>query len=193
MRCPDFPAGSRFRRVRRLSSAVTPGARVCYNPRRGHTRAMKSTEVRTYRLTLPVRPEFAIVSSAGGHHVSRYVLVEVVGEDGTSGWGEATVVPLWSGETQGGAWAAINEVLAPLVVGRDIASIEDVEDVARGMEAALIDNFFTKAAVEMALLDLLGKRAGKPVYELIGDGAAKNPLRIPIKFSIGLREPEDAA
>ena len=29
-------------------------------------------------------------------------------------------------------------------------------------------NYFTKAAVEMALWDLAGKAAGKPVYELLG-------------------------
>lgn len=154
---------------------------------------MKISQVRTHRVTFPVRPEFVIVSSAGGHPVSRYVFVEIVTDDGITGWGEATVVPIWSGETQGGAWAAINEVIAPLLVGHAIDAIEDVDDILRRMDAALIDNFFTKAAVEMALLDLLGKRAGKPVYQLLGTRVAQNPLRIPIKFSIGLREPEDAA
>src|SRR5215207_3790460 len=100
---------------------------------------MKITEVRTYPVTFPVRPEFVIVSSAGAHPVSRYVFVEVCTDEGLSGWGEATVVPLWSGETQGGAAAAIEDVLAPLLIGRNPA---DVEDVARGMEAAIIDNFF---------------------------------------------------
>ena len=54
-----------------------------------------------------------------------------------------------------------------------------------------LDNHFTKAAVEMALLDLIGKRHRKAVYELLG--GAQNPLKIPIKFSIGLREPEETA
>ncbi len=150
---------------------------------------MRIKEVHTYPITLPVRPEFVIVSSAGRHAVSRYVLIELRTDEGISGWGEATVMPIWSGETQGGALAAINDILGPIVVGRDPA---DFEAMAAQMDAALIDNFFTKAAVEMALLDLAGKTAGKPVYELI-TGAAVNPLRIPIKFSIGLREPENAA
>lgn len=150
---------------------------------------MRIKEIHTYPITLPVRPEFVIVSSAGQHAVSRYVLVELRTDEGISGWGEATVMPIWSGETQGSALAAINQLLGPIVIGRDPA---DVEETAAQMDAVLIDNFFTKAALEMALLDLAGKAAGKPVYEMMA-GAAVNPLRIPIKFSIGLREPENAA
>jgi muconate cycloisomerase len=43
----------------------------------------------------------------------------------------------------------------------------------------------------MALLDVWAQQERKPLFELLG--GARNPRRIPIKFSIGLREPEDAA
>jgi L-Ala-D/L-Glu epimerase len=43
----------------------------------------------------------------------------------------------------------------------------------------------------MALLDLAAQHQRKPLFELLG--GARNSLRIPIKFSIGLREPDDAA
>jgi muconate cycloisomerase len=150
---------------------------------------MKIVAVHTYPITLPVKREFVIVSSAGAHRVSHYVLVEIETNEGISGWGEATVMPIWSGETQGSALAAIDGIIAPILIGLEP---DDVEGISRAMGAALLENFFTKAAVEMALLDILGKRAKKPVYELVAGNAA-NPLRIPIKFSIGLREPENAA
>jgi muconate cycloisomerase len=149
---------------------------------------MKITEVRTFPATLTVRPEFMIVSSAGKHAVSRYVFVQIITDGGINGWGEATVVPVWSGETQGGAMAVIRDYATPILVGRDI---EDVEALMSEIDAAVLENFFTKAAVEMALLDALGRKKGEPVYEIMG--GEENPLRIPIKFSIGLREPEDAA
>ena len=152
---------------------------------------MRITAVRTFPIALTVKPEFYIVSSAGAHAVSRYVIVALETDDGPRGWGEATVVPLWSGESQGGAVAMIRDYFAPLLVDREFGSIRDIEAVAAEMDAAAVDNPFTKAAVEMALLDLLGKRERKPVYELLG--GARNPLEIPIKFSIGLREPADAA
>jgi L-alanine-DL-glutamate epimerase-like enolase superfamily enzyme len=149
---------------------------------------VKITAVETFPITLSVRPEFYIVSSAGPHAVSRYVIVAIHTDEGLTGWGEATVVPLWSGETQGGATALIRDNFAPLLKGRDPA---DFEDVIVAMDAVALENHFTKAAVEMALLDLVGQKQKKAIYELLG--GAKNPLQIPIKFSIGLREAEDAA
>jgi muconate cycloisomerase len=149
------------------------------------------TSVRTFPVTLAVRPEFEIVSSAGAHRISRYVVIAIETREGWVGWGEATVMALWSGETQGGADAIIREAFIPLLIGREVRDLADVEAFANAMDAAAVDNFFAKAAIEMALLDLLGKALGRPVYALLG--GAKNPLQIPIKFSIGLREPDDAA
>jgi muconate cycloisomerase len=148
---------------------------------------VKITSVRTFPITLTVRPEFYIVSSAGAHAISRYVILAIGTDEGLTGWGEATVVPVWSGETQGGALALLKDYFVPMLIGRDSS---DIEGIVREMDG-VIDNPFTKAAVEMALLDLAGKRQRKPVYELLG--GPKNPLNIPIKFSIGLREPGDAA
>ena len=149
---------------------------------------MRITEIRIYPITLAVRPEFFIVSSAGKHAVSRYVIVAIHTDDGAIGWGEATVVPLWSGESQGGALALILDYFAPLLKGRDL---DDFEMILAEMDAIALDNHFTKAAIEMALLDLVGKKQNKPIFELLN--GAVNPMQIPIKFSIGLREPEDAA
>ncbi|HOB31864.1 MAG TPA: enolase C-terminal domain-like protein [Verrucomicrobiota bacterium] len=147
---------------------------------------MKITAVHTFPVTLPVRPEYFIASSAGTHAVSRYVVLAIETDDGTTGWGEASVVPLWSGESQGGAIALIQDYFAPLLLHRSLDEVDLGE-----LDRIAVDNHFTKAAVEMALWDLKGRHCGKPVYELLG--GARNPLQIPIKFSIGLRSPEEAA
>src|SRR3569833_782169 len=149
---------------------------------------MKITQVKTYPITLTVRPEFFITSSAGKHAVSRYVIVAVYSDEGIVGWGEATVVPLWSGESQGGADALIRDYFSGLLIGKDP---EDFRSILQEMDAIAWENHFTKAAIEMALLDMLGKKKNLPVYELLG--GAKNPKQIPIKNSNDLREPEDAA
>jgi L-Ala-D/L-Glu epimerase len=149
---------------------------------------MKITAVKTFPITLAVKPEFSIVSSAGQHAISRYVIVAMQTDEGSVGWGEATVVPLWSGETQGGAKSLIEDYFAPLLIGR---RVDDYQKVLQEMDAIALENHFTKAAIEMALLDLVGKKEKKPIFQLLG--GARNPLQIPIKFSIGLREPEDAA
>ncbi len=151
---------------------------------------MNITRIRTFPITLQVRPELYIVSSAGSHPISRYVLLAIETDEGLIGWGEATVMPVWSGETQGGALALIHDYFKPMLLGQEIAELTDVERIAARMES-IIGNPFTKAAIEMALLDIVGKAKGRPTYELLGGKA--NPLKIPIKFSIGLREPDDTA
>ena len=148
---------------------------------------MKIARIHTWPVTFEVRPEFYIVSSAGAHRVSRYVIVGIETDDGYMGWGEASVVPEWSGETQGGAKALIEDYFAAMLVGRDPSQIQAL---ASAMDA-IVGNPFTKAAIEMALLDLAAKIAGQPLYQFLE--GPKNPRRIPIKFSIGLREPQDAA
>lgn len=148
---------------------------------------MKIKRIRTFPITLQVRPDLFIVSSAGAHPISKYVIVAIETDEGATGWGEASVVPLWSGETQGGAMSLINDYFAPMLLDQ---RVDDYEELIKKMDG-MLDNHFTKAAVEMALLDLVGKRLNCPIYEMMG--GAKNPLEIPIKFSIGLREPADTA
>jgi L-alanine-DL-glutamate epimerase-like enolase superfamily enzyme len=58
------------------------------------------------------------------------------------------------------------------------------------MGRVLAGNSFTKAGIEIALWDLLGKQAGLPLYRLLG-----GPVRdvVPTKFSVSGVEPERAA
>jgi muconate cycloisomerase len=55
---------------------------------------------------------------------------------------------------------------------------------------AFAGNYFTKAAVEMALWDIAGKAAGKPVHELLG-GKVRD--FVPTKWSVSGVEPAAAA
>ena len=86
-------------------------------------------------------------------------------DDGLVGLGEASCTPRWSGEDQVSAAHFINTYFAPALVGHDPTRIDEV---SRAVFPLVAGNFFTKAAVEMALWDLAGKAAGKPVYELLG-------------------------
>src|SRR5712692_802793 len=137
---------------------------------------------------LRVRPEVVITSALGTHAVSRYLLNRVETDVGLSGIGEATVSPVWSGETAVGARCLIEEHLAPALLGRDPT---DAAGALDAMDRAAFGNPFTKAAVEMALLDLWGQLAQRPVYDLLG-GACR-PLALPIRFSLAAGTPEATA
>jgi L-alanine-DL-glutamate epimerase-like enolase superfamily enzyme len=146
-------------------------------------------------IELPVRPDVVITSSLGTHAVSRYLLVRVETDAGLSGIGEATVTPVWSGETAVGARHLIEEYLAPALIGRDPT---DVAGALAVMDRAAFGNPFTKAAVEMGLLDLWGQRERRPVFDLLGGAVTlpsggTRPLALPIRFSLAAGTPEATA
>jgi L-Ala-D/L-Glu epimerase len=115
--------------------------------------------------------------------------VRVKDDAGREGLGEASVTGVWSGETQAGTLALIQEVLAPLVVGADPF---DTEWISRRLDQAAFANSFAKGALEMALLDLQGQSLGVPVYRLLG-GKGGQAGDIRLKFVVGAVEPEVAA
>lgn len=129
-----------------------------------------------------------MVSALGRHDVSEFVLVRLTTDTGLIGAGEATVTPRWSGETVWGATAVIGRLFAPLVIDCDPADITGITD---RMDAVAVDNWFSKAAVEMACWDVVGQAAGKPVFDLLG-GAVRD-LTIRNRFSLGAYTPEIAA
>lgn len=149
---------------------------------------MNITAVKARSLNIEVSPELAIVSSLGKHRVSEYVVVIIETDAGTVGLGEANVVPIWSGESQGSALAAIEGVLAREMVGQNPLYISELRD---RMEHALVGNPFAKASLEMALFDLTGKALGAPVHTLLG--GPRRSFEIPLRFSIGAFSPSKAA
>lgn len=149
---------------------------------------MKITHLETIPIRVPLKPEFAIRSGRGGSHlVSPFLLVKVHTDAGLTGIGEASCTPRWSGEDQVTGAHLLQTYLEPLLVGDNPL---EVERLTHKFRLAFAANFFTKAAVEMALWDIAGQAAGKPVYDLLG---GKVRELVPTKWSISGLEPPKAA
>ncbi len=148
---------------------------------------MKIVRVETIPIKIPINAERAIRGSLGAHTVSPFLLVKIHTNEGIVGLGEVSCTPIWSGEDQVTAAHFIRDYLAPALQGEDPAQIERL--TAR-MRYRLAANPFTKAGVEKALWDILGKAAGLPLYRLWG-----GPVRdfVPTKFSVSGLEPGKAA
>jgi muconate cycloisomerase len=148
---------------------------------------MKITHIECTPVRLPIRPEVAIRAKGGTHSVSPFLLVRIHTDEGVYGLGEVSCTPRWSGEDQFTAANFIRTILEPALTGEDP---RDIERLTVRMRGALAGNPFTKAALEMALWDILGKLAGLPVYRMLG-----GPVRefVPTKWSISGVEPERAA
>ena len=95
------------------------------------------------------------------------LLVRVETEDGIVGWGEAfghAAIP--------STRAALDTIVAPLVVGRDADDIEALSrDILHAVHLLGRNGPFVYAysGIEIALWDIRGKRAGKPLHALLGD------------------------
>jgi L-alanine-DL-glutamate epimerase-like enolase superfamily enzyme len=105
---------------------------------------------------------------AGGARPS--VVVRLTDDAGREGWGQSVPVETWTYETVESVETTLERYLAPAVLGADPA---DLAEVHRRMERAIRPSFsvgqpLAKAAIDLACHDLWGKRAGKPVAELLG-------------------------
>lgn len=129
---------------------------------------MKITNVQSYFLSIPCDAGGEAPPSVGGRAWTHFdvVLIRIDTDEGLSGWGEAfgraRDVPLK---------AIIDTHIAPQLLGRDPTNIDAIK---RHLEVSL-HNFgrigpvaYGIAGVDIALWDLLGKRAGLPLYALIG-------------------------
>jgi len=90
--------------------------------------------------------------------------VRVAADDGFVGWGEAASAPTMTGETVPGMVAAVRH-LAPALEGRDAS---DIAGALAAMRGRIYGNHGAKAAVEIALHDLLGRATQRPVHALLG-------------------------
>jgi L-alanine-DL-glutamate epimerase-like enolase superfamily enzyme len=154
-----------------------PGAGVC----------APISSVEAVPVTVRRKPEIRPRTAYGIRETSDVVLVRVRCQDGTEGVGEATGGPGWSGETQATSLVVIRELLGPAVIGLDPSRLDRI---AQRLAGAVRHHPFAKAAIEMACFDIVGKRAGLPVYQLLG---GKFRDEIPIRFVVTATDPEQAA
>lgn len=134
--------------------------------------------VEAAELALEVTPELVVRGAAGVHDRSRFALVRVQCSDGSVGYGEVSATAAWSGEDGASAAHFVRTVLREALVGRPLAP---VAALSARMDAALGANPFTKAGVNAALWDALGRSTGLPVAVLLG-----GPFRteVPVKLSL---------
>lgn len=114
-------------------------------------------------------------------------LVEIATDDGLTGWGETCPLgPVYQPHHALGARAALARI-GPGLLGTDAAS---PRVVAARTDALLAGHEYAKAAVDIAVLDLLGQRLGVPVSTLLG-GALVD--RVPSYCSVIVGSAEESA
>ncbi len=145
---------------------------------------MKITRVRLGKIRVPLRVPFKTalrsVSSVED------VVVELHTDTGHVGYGEAPPTGVITGDTTGAILGAIQDHIAPTILGRDVA---DLESILIAINHCILHNTSAKAAVDMALYDLYGQLCGLPVYKLLGG----NRTQIETDITISVNSPEEMA
>ncbi len=141
-------------------------------------KAMKITSIEVIPVIVPMDPARVITSARGTHARSPFGIVVVNTDEGLVGLGEVSGTHLWSGEDGSTAAHIVDSYLAPALTGLDPTRVLAVSEVLNG---AVAGHYFTKAGVEMALWDLVGKVHDMPVHELFG-GPVRPRART--KFSV---------
>ena len=135
----------------------------------------KIEALRVHVVNIPVRA----VHSHGSGDVAgiRSVLLEVTTDGGLTGWGEASPWPVFTGTVEANA-AALHVHLRPHLIGADPIQVEKHLVTA---DAVVVGCPEAKAALETALLDIVGQMTGLSIAELVG---ARHRATVPMSFSV---------
>ena len=122
-------------------------------------RSIELTEIR-----LPLVHFFE--TSFGRTYERRIILVRVEDADGAIGWGEITCGegPGYSDEWTDSAWVTAEKILAPMVVGKEVASAADVWSLMKGARGPRM----AKSGIATACWDFEAKKLYVPLCETLG-------------------------
>ena len=130
---------------------------------------MRITRIDLKLVRLPLVRTFRTSSSVKSH--LDHILVRVADGDGRVGWGECASPsdPYYCPETVETCWHMLQDFLAPLVLGRDWASLDDLV----GFYKLVKGNNFARAGLEMACWDLLARSRNESLSTLLGGNRAE--------------------
>ena len=140
---------------------------------------MKVGAVEAIPYTIPYAKPMRFAS--GEVRDAEHVLIRITTDDGITGTAEAPARPFTYGETQASIKAIVDSTFAPQIIGGDPY---DREAVAARLHRT-VGNHTAKAAIDMALWDILGQSAGIPVTDLLGGYAD----RVQVSHMLGFDEP----
>jgi o-succinylbenzoate synthase len=117
-----------------------------------------------------------------GRTTEREIILVEVRAGGLSGWGEVTAGehPFYNEEWTESAWLILRDYVAPPVLGRQLASAQQVAALSRHIRGHLM----ARGGLEAAAWDLEARLEGIPLWKKIGGSRRE----IPCGVSIGIQE-----
>lgn len=131
---------------------------------------VKIDRIDVFPLRYPLTGHFKFFSGPRGAHGRAAVIVKITADNGVVGWGQSVPIPTWSYETLDTSTIVLRDFFAPALIGRDPL---DMDGAQRALDGALAPGFSTgmpisRAGLDLALHDLMGKLTGKSLSQLWG-------------------------
>lgn len=140
---------------------------------------------------IPIRaPRKEVVRAADGSSpvtASEFGIVRILADDGTEGLGEISITAPKIGFT---LCHGARRLLVPPLLGQDPRQLPRLLKIIDSTLKGELSAPYLRAAFEMALLDLIGKAAGVPVYQLLGGRARE---AVPLAWGIYQKSPHEMA
>jgi|SoiMethySBSTD1v2_1073268.scaffolds.fasta_scaffold38794_4 D-galactarolactone cycloisomerase len=128
---------------------------------------MKITAVESILLTIPYRSAGGLQRIAGQPSPGlNMLLVRLETDDGLTGWGEA-----FGHAVSRGTKAVLDTLVSPMLIGRDARDIGALmADLQRRLHLLGRSGpvMYALSGIDIALWDIAGKAAGRPLYKLLG-------------------------
>jgi L-alanine-DL-glutamate epimerase-like enolase superfamily enzyme len=134
------------------------------------TAGVKIERIELFPARYPMTGYFKFFAGPKGSIGRSAILIKVTASDGAVGWGQSVPIAKWSYETPETALLLLQDYYVPALIGHDPV---DIAGAHRKMDEAVAPGFstgnpITRAGIDIALHDLMGKQAGKSLAELWG-------------------------
>jgi len=140
-------------------------------------------QIDVYAVTLKYQEPLRIAPGASTE--SNIIAVKITTDYEIVGWGESSPSRRVTGETPGTV-VGVLEKIAPKMIGKCPLRIEQNVEL---MDSLVEGNPAAKAAIDIALYDILGKTAGKPLFMLLGGYRTE----VLTDLTLSVKSPKDMA
>lgn len=180
-------SGAAFTGASALTKAFSPRFSLA-----GRTAGTRIAKIDLFPVTYPTVGYFKFFAGPKGATGRPAVIIKITADDGTVGWGQSVPIPKWSYETLETAVIVLRDYYVPALVGRDPA---DIAEAHAEMDRAIAPGFSTgmpisRAGIDIALHDLVGKLQKKPLAEVWGKPPG-GPITL--SWTVNVTRLEDAA
>lgn len=148
---------------------------------------MKIKGFRVRELRVPLAHPYVLSNAYGVQNGTSNIVLELFTDEGVVGWGESDPWPAFTGDTAESVVAVLSKYLVPALMGMDPT---DVASINERMDAVLRGNGTSKASIDVACYDILGKIKGCPVCDLLG---VRRRSEVKCFWAVGGSTPEETA